>query len=212
MPPRTAPRKGPPAADARSLSPDVVVSTALALVDREGIGAVTLGRVARELGCHVTSLYTHVDSIDDLHVRMSLVVQAELAQRLWQAALGATREGALRNLAAVYREFGEITPMRSRLLFATIASSDPRFVEGGLHLAEPIRATLRSFGLDDDQVRHAHRVFGASMRGFLLSESEGQYREETDATFEALVALFATALGRGDWPAGASGAHPDGDR
>ena len=36
------------------------------------MSAVTLGRVARELGCHVTSLYTHVDSIDDLHMRMAV--------------------------------------------------------------------------------------------------------------------------------------------
>ena len=69
-------------APARILTPETVVSTALGVADREGLGAVTLARVARELGCHVTSLYTHVDSIDDLHTRMLLTAQAALAQQL----------------------------------------------------------------------------------------------------------------------------------
>jgi AcrR family transcriptional regulator len=37
-----------------------IVATALELADREGLDAVTLRRVAAELGVHVTSLYNHV--------------------------------------------------------------------------------------------------------------------------------------------------------
>ena len=184
----------------RTLSTDVVVSAALALADSEGIAAVTLGRVARELGCHVTSLYTHIDSVDDLHVRMAVSVQAELAQQLWQAALGRTGVRALRELADVYRSYGETKPTRTWLLFAMTSTTDPRFHDGAQYLAEPIRATLRSFGLDDRRVRHAHRAFSAAMRGFLLAEAQGMYADDADGTFSQIVALFTGALERGDWP------------
>jgi AcrR family transcriptional regulator len=184
------------------LSTEAVVTAALVLADAEGIAAVTLGRVARELGCHVTSLYTHIDSIDDLHVRMAVVVQADLSARLWQAALGRTQADALRALAEVYRRFGEDAPVRTWLLFAQTSTRDPRFQAGAITLTEPIHATLRSFGLDDQQVRHAHRAFSASMRGFLLGEAQGLYGSaaDTDATFEQIVALYTSALARGDWP------------
>jgi AcrR family transcriptional regulator len=206
VPSTTSATKRASGSSSRTLSTDSVVAVALALADAEGIAAVTLGGVARALGCHVTSLYTHVDSIDDLHVRMAMVVQADLSQRLWQAALGRARADALGALADVYRGFGAAAPVRTRLLFARASTADQRFRDGAQTLAEPIRATLRSFGLDDLQVRHAHRAFSASMRGFLLGEAEGLYGSvsDADATFEQIIALYTTALDRGDWPVAAA--------
>jgi AcrR family transcriptional regulator len=43
-----------------ALTRDAIIRTAVALADREGIDAVTLRRIAAELGVHVTSLYNHV--------------------------------------------------------------------------------------------------------------------------------------------------------
>jgi AcrR family transcriptional regulator len=184
----------------RNLSTELVVEAGLRIADSEGMSAATLGRIARELGCHVTSLYTHVDSIDDLHMRMAVDVQTDLGQRLWQAALGRTGVNALRALASVYREFGEANPVRTWLLFAMTGKADQRFRDGAMFLVEPIRATLRSFGLDEQQVLHAHRSFSASMRGFLLAEGQGGYGDDADATFEQIVSLYVIALERGDWP------------
>ena len=184
----------------RALTPETVVSTALAVADREGVSAVTLARVARELGCHVTSLYTHVDSIDDLHTRMLLAAQTALAQQLWEAALGRSGADALRALATIYRGYGEAHPAQIRLLFAGATTTDPRVVEGAQYLAEPIRATLRGFGLDDEQVRHAHRAFSAAIRGFLVAEAQGAYPIDADVTFDQIVDLFVLALEGGNWP------------
>lgn len=47
-----------------SLSSDRIVTTARDLADREGLEAVTLRRLATELGVHVTSLYNHVPTLD----------------------------------------------------------------------------------------------------------------------------------------------------
>jgi AcrR family transcriptional regulator len=43
-----------------ALTRDRIVGTAVAMADREGFEAVTLRRIASELGVHVTSLYNHV--------------------------------------------------------------------------------------------------------------------------------------------------------
>jgi AcrR family transcriptional regulator len=191
MAPRTA---------SQALTPDVVVATALDLADREGLGAVTLASVARRLGCHVTSLYTHIDSIDDLHTRMLLTAQSALAQQLWEAALGRSGADALRALAAVYRAFGSAHPEQIRLLFAGATTTDPRVADGARYMSEPIRATLHGFGLDDEQVRHAHRAFSAAIRGFAVAEAQGAYRTDADVTFDQIVDLFIQALESGSWP------------
>jgi AcrR family transcriptional regulator len=184
----------------QALTPDVVVATALDLADREGLGAVTLASVARRLGCHVTSLYTHIDSIDDLHTRMLLTAQSALAQQLWEAALGRSGADALRALAAVYRGFGSAHPEQIRLLFAGATTTDPRVADGARYMSEPIRATLFGFGLDDQQVRHAHRAFSAAIRGFAVAEAQGAYHTDADVTFDQIVDLFIQALESGNWP------------
>ena len=188
-------------AKTRTLSPDVVVGEALAIADTEGIVAVTLARVARQLGCHVTSLYTHVSSIDDLHRRMSVVTQSMLSEQLWEAALGRSGVDGLHALATVYRRFAREYPLRTRLLFVSSSGDDVDCDDAGRRLAEPIRATLRSFGLDERRVLHSHRAFSAAMRGFILAEAQGAYTSgEADETFDGLVDLFVVALVGGDWP------------
>ena len=48
------------------LSRDRVIETALALMDDEGLEAVTMRRVGRELGVEAMSLYNHVEDKEDL--------------------------------------------------------------------------------------------------------------------------------------------------
>lgn len=47
-----------------ALSKDRIVETALGMADRDGLDAVTLRRLAAELGVHVTSLYNHVPNLE----------------------------------------------------------------------------------------------------------------------------------------------------
>lgn len=73
------------------LSLDRVVAAAIAVADAEGIGAVSMSRVAAELGASTMSLYRYVGSKDEL---LSLMVDAELgpppplpAEGGWRAGL-----------------------------------------------------------------------------------------------------------------------------
>lgn len=52
------------------LSLDQIVDAAIAIADRDGISAVSLARVASELGCATASLYRHVRAKEDLVVLM----------------------------------------------------------------------------------------------------------------------------------------------
>jgi len=50
----------------RQLSREAILDAALAIVDREGVDAVTMRRVAEELGTGAASLYAHVQDKDEL--------------------------------------------------------------------------------------------------------------------------------------------------
>ncbi|MBV8949573.1 MAG: WHG domain-containing protein, partial [Actinobacteria bacterium] len=178
-----------------------VVRTAADIADREGWASVTLSRVARELHRHVTSMYTHVDSVDELRRKVALLAAAEMGDLLWTAALGRTGADALTAVADVYRTYPREHPGRSEALI-TYGSRDDEFIALAARMSEPLRATLRSYGLDDRQVEHAHRVFSATLRGFSTGEAVGLYETHGDAdeTYRQILALFGLALENGKWP------------
>lgn len=63
---RPRPSKGP----RPGLTLDRVVAAAIGVADREGVGAVSMGRVAKELGVSTMSLYRYVSAKDELYVLM----------------------------------------------------------------------------------------------------------------------------------------------
>lgn len=57
--------------DARpTLTRDVIVVGAVALADREGLGVLSMRRLADEVGYGTMSLYNHVEDKDDIHAGM----------------------------------------------------------------------------------------------------------------------------------------------
>jgi AcrR family transcriptional regulator len=91
------PRRGGPRA---TLTRARLVATALGIADAEGLDAVSIRRVAAQLGARPMSLYTHIASKDDLvalmldEVSAELLVPGELPAD-WREALRAIARQAL---------------------------------------------------------------------------------------------------------------------
>lgn len=76
------------------LTRDRIVAAALALIDRDGLSAVTMRRIADELGVQAPSLYNHMRSkealLDAVAAAVMEQVDASAFERLdWRAALEA---------------------------------------------------------------------------------------------------------------------------
>jgi AcrR family transcriptional regulator len=163
---------------------------------------LTLSQVAKEVNRHVTSLYAHVDSLDALRREVALLALEELADEVWKAALGRSGEDALAAIAAVERAYSRDHPGRSTAMFTFSRSDDDELRTRGLRLAEPVRATFRSFGLTDGQVAMAHSLFSSALRGLVLAEITDTFAfGDLDQTHEQLIHLFVVALSAGTWPA-----------
>jgi AcrR family transcriptional regulator len=178
-----------------------LVRAAADLADREGWSNLTLSQVAKDVNRHVTSLYAHVDGLDALRREVTLLALEELADEVWRAALGRSGEQALAAIATVERAYALEHPGRHAAMLTRPQSDDEEFRARGLRLAEPVRATFRSFGLDDEQVVLAHGVFSSALRGLALAEVTGTYPfADVGETHEQLIQLFVAALSTGGWP------------
>jgi len=88
-----------------SLHRDRILQAAISVADADGLDAVTIRRVAAELGVHFSSLYTHVESKEAIFDGMVEALIAEAAIPLhhedWQSWIRMLA-GALRRLARAH--------------------------------------------------------------------------------------------------------------
>ncbi len=199
-----------PPAPAQYLDRRTLIGVAADLADEYGWSRLTLSLVARTVNRHVTSLYAHVDSVDALRREVALVAMDELSELVWVAALGRTRDDALRAIATVYRGFSRDHPGRAMAMLSTDHRNDAELQTKGRRLAEPLAATFRSFGLDDAQVVHAHRIFSSTVRGLVQAESLDFFTAtgNLDDAFEHMISLFVVAMETGQWPVVAKNKSP----
>ena len=129
-----------------------LVRAAADLADRDGWSQLTLSKVADEVDRHVSSLYTHVGGLDDLRREVALLGIDELTDEVWRAAIGRSGGEALTAIATVERDFSREHRGRIAAINAYSGVGDDEFRARGARLAEPIRATLAGFGLDDERV------------------------------------------------------------
>lgn len=92
------------------LSAESVTREAARIVDAEGLGALSLARLAQSLGVAAPSLYKHVKGLDDLVARVVDLTASAFADALAEASVGRSGKDALQAIASAYRSFARTHP------------------------------------------------------------------------------------------------------
>ncbi|MGW1980806.1 TetR/AcrR family transcriptional regulator [Streptomyces sp. NPDC001889] len=136
---RERPAKGP----RPGLSLDRIVGAAVALAAAEGLGAVSMGRVARSLGVATMSLYRYVAAKDELYVLMQ---DAAAGPAPAPPAPGTGWRQALTSWARAHRELFRRNPWVLRL-----PVSGPPITPNSVAWWECGLAALAETGLDEGE-------------------------------------------------------------
>ncbi|MFJ5706141.1 TetR/AcrR family transcriptional regulator [Streptomyces sp. NPDC093105] len=189
----------PAAAPRTSLTPRRIAEVAVGIADREGFGAVTMRKIAAELGVAPMAAYRHVDGKDELVSLMVDQVSAELdpgeEEALdWRETF---RAHARRTRASIIRH-----PWLAQLPAPLFAITPARMAA-----AERQLAALDGLGLDADTAMAAFRTVSSYVHGVTQSEvSLRQYMREQgwengDETRRGLAPQMSYLLGTGRYPA-----------
>jgi AcrR family transcriptional regulator len=139
-----------------------IISAAVDLIEREGVEAVSMRRIAALLDCGVMSLYNHVPSkaalLDDVAERVISGIE-------FTAMPGASWEEQVRAQARAFRAIARKYP-RSTMLVV----SRPTTSLTGLRPIENALATLREAGCGGNEAVLIVRAFIAFIMGSLLRE------------------------------------------
>lgn len=156
-----------PPADAALLNPELIVSTALRLIDADGIDSLSMRKLATELGVTPRSLYHYVPTKDVLLREIYLHVMNKL--HLPEGELADWRQ-VLRGLARAFR--GLCHTHRSVMPYF-LAGNEPCTRDTAI--MEKVFGALRSAGLPDQQVVVVSQALVAFLAGYILAELNGVF-------------------------------------
>jgi AcrR family transcriptional regulator len=166
-----------------------IIATAIELIEADGLEAVSMHRLARELGCSVMSLYNHVPSTNSLldgiadqvmsAVEVAPMPQADCAERLQAQA----------------RAFRKIARTHPRCVM--VAVSRRPAPARRVRPAETAVATLREAGFEGQEAVRIAAAFLAYIMGSLIRDvgSAPQLQaQDPDADFEFGLELLVDAI------------------
>lgn len=145
------------------LTRERVIEAALRIMDQEGLEAVTMRRIGRELGVEAMSLYGHVRDKEDI---LDGVTESVMSQFLFPPATGDWTKD-VHTMAREWRRLLSLHPGVLRLLAERHKPLE------GIAVYRPMDAALgvlRSAGLSAREAVQAFNALGGYIMGFVMME------------------------------------------
>jgi AcrR family transcriptional regulator len=176
-------------------STDAVVSAGRAIIERDGVGALTMQAVAAAVGVRAPSLYKRVAGRDGLVRLIADQAAMEIAAQLDGAIGGADPAADLRALAAALRAFALRNPATFPLLFdPRLAGVSPEARDRSVEAVRRVAAALAGA----EHELPAARMVVAWANGFVTMELAGAFQlgGDVDEAWDYALDGLVVALGR----------------
>ena len=181
------------------LDKTAVVQAAVEILNAEGVQALTLSRLAEELGIQTPSLYNHVDGLPGLQQELAVLNAKLLADRLSSAAMGKSGSELFMEAAQAFRAYVKEYPglymstLRSSGMQETPTKELQQEEERTVNIGLVIMASL---GLKGEHAIHGLRAFRSMVHGFATLEVAGGFGmpQDCDESFRRLVLALVAGL------------------
>ena len=173
----------PDAAPRTPLTRQRVLRAAVALADRGGVGALSMRKLAQELGVEAMSLYHHVANKDDILDGIVDVVFGEIELPTGEAGW----EAAMRRRSVSAREALRRHPWATGLM-------ESRRTPGPANIRhhDAVLGVLRNAGFPVELAAHAYSLLDSYIYGFALQEASLPFHtpEEAAEVAQEIMSVF----------------------
>jgi AcrR family transcriptional regulator len=164
------------------LTRERIVAAALRVMDEEGLEAVTMRRVGRELGVEAMSLYNHVTDKDDI---LNGIADEVMAGFDFPGDTDDWKEDARR----ASRAWRTLLMAHPNVMVLLSERRSPITSPDALRPTEHALSILRRAGLSPEDTVRAFRAFGGYIQGFVLMELANMFGEDASPGTAAPWAL-----------------------
>ena len=155
-------RVGRPRGGESGLTRQRILATALAMVDEHGLAALTMRRLASELGADPMSIYHHLPNKAAI---VSGLVQAVFAELRLPTDTGEGWAERVRAWARAYRDLATAHPHLVLQIVTDLAAVS----EAAVLVNEPLFAALEAAGLPPEGIVHASGLLVDFVNGYALA-------------------------------------------
>jgi TetR/AcrR family transcriptional regulator, tetracycline repressor protein len=164
---RMARRAGRPRAGDEPLTRERILGTALSLVDGSGIEALSMRRLAKELGVDPMAIYHHLPNKRAL--LRALIGEIFSGMRAMESEETGDWRGRVRAWALAFRDVARAHPK----LVPQLASYPEAAAEATLQSTEELYAAFEAAGMTPREILGAVGVVVDYLNGFALAEASG---------------------------------------
>ena len=179
------------------LDETTVLAAATEMADSNGIDEIVLAKLAKKLGVRTPSLYNHVDGLIGLKRKLTIKGLKEFSEALTRAAVGKSKDDAVRALAKAYIDFARKHPGLYEATQRTPKWQDEEVQKAADKVVEPVIQVFKAYGVDDKQLSiHMVRGFRSLLHGFASIEQKGGFGMpiDIDESFNVLVKTFLAGI------------------
>lgn len=178
------------------LSTEIVIDAAAAIADSEGLDALSLTRVANDLGTSQPALYRYVAGVDDLVRALGLRGRQVLADRLGSSAVGLSGENAIRAMGYAWRSTVRDHPGLYAATDRSPCAGDAELEAAVDRIVSILGQGLSSYDLSADNTVHAGRALRSAFHGFSHLEAGDGYPmgQDVDESFDGLLTLLCRGV------------------
>lgn len=201
---------------------ELIMNTALQLVEEKGFDKFSLHDLAKALGIKTPSLYNHFSGIKQLQKELALKIEQDLYHQSTQAMKENAPDDMVRTLAHTQLEYAKQHPHLYQVILAlptiekngltkdipskydTNNSSSVKSVEtaqslenAAWHSVEPIRIALNQYQLSEADSIHLNRMFRSMIHGYISLAAAGYLAHQKYSTlesFDATVEYFISLI------------------
>lgn len=181
-----------------SLTPEDVVNAAINCVEKEGIAALGVNRVARELGIKPPAIYKHLDGNASLRKAVAVASWRKFFAYYQEETIEATEFRTLLKIGGhATRNFARLHPgLYAVMMQVQLEPDDP---EALLVIQEALsffKKGLNKNKLKENQLVDIMRMVNAAVYGYITLEQSGllTLSRSTDDSFEVMLDALSVAI------------------
>lgn len=178
-------------------SKEIILQSALEIVDENGINELSINALARKLKIQPPSLYNHLKNLEDLHMQVSVAVHIEITEWIKNAVKRKKSKIAAMAMVESWRDYALTFPGRYKVYTSFQAQDSEEWLKVNIEQRDLITEILQNaYTVSDADIRSAARAIRSFIHGFVMFELGGGWTKiiDIDKSFRKSVELIMKGL------------------
>ena len=173
-----------------------IISLSVKIVNKEGLQALTMARLARDFKVKPPSVYKHIRNIHDVYDELGIICLEALIRLIQENVFGLSGDAAVFELARSFRKYGKKNPGLYQAMQLTHVKRSARFQKSAAALMGLLSRLIASYHVTGENQVHAIRLFRCILHGFIDLEIQQGFglEQNLEKSFTMAIHGFISAL------------------